>query len=119
VRVGLGWTQLNIDGIPGTSDMDENRFDGSLEQLRSYSAAFVAARRSPGSSAFNLQSTRGVQQALNRLQIATPCLEEDGVPGPRTKAAIEAFQKRAGIAADGIIGPNTLAALRTALGAVP
>jgi Peptidase family M23/Putative peptidoglycan binding domain len=35
----------------------------------------------------------------------------DGVRGPRTKAAVAAFQRRAGLAADGVVGPRTRAAL--------
>jgi len=36
--------KATISGIPGTADMDEDRFAGSLADLRSYSAAFVASR---------------------------------------------------------------------------
>jgi hypothetical protein len=36
----------------------------------------------------------------------------DGVAGPKTEAAIKAFQKREGLGADGIAGPATLAAVR-------
>ena len=35
----------------------------------------------------------------------------DGVRGPGTKAAVAAFQRRAGLAADGVVGPRTRAAL--------
>ncbi|HEU4977181.1 MAG TPA: peptidoglycan-binding protein [Baekduia sp.] len=35
----------------------------------------------------------------------------DGVPGPRTSAAVVAFQRRAGLVADGIAGPMTRRAL--------
>jgi peptidoglycan hydrolase-like protein with peptidoglycan-binding domain len=31
----------------------------------------------------------------------------DGIFGPRTKAAVEAFQRSNGLAADGIVGPRT------------
>ena len=40
----------------------------------------------------------------------------DGVLGPKTQAAIEAFQAKAGLAVDGKIGPNTRAQLSAALG---
>jgi GH25 family lysozyme M1 (1,4-beta-N-acetylmuramidase) len=36
--------KATISGIPGTADMDENRFAGSLAQLRAFSSAFVAGR---------------------------------------------------------------------------
>lgn len=40
----------------------------------------------------------------------------DGVLGPRTQSAIEAFQAEAGLEVDGKIGPNTRAQLSAALG---
>jgi lysozyme len=36
--------KATVLGIPGTADMDENRFSGSLEELRAYGAAFPASR---------------------------------------------------------------------------
>jgi len=35
----------------------------------------------------------------------------DGVFGPQTKAAVQAFQRTNGLTADGVVGPRTLAAL--------
>jgi len=36
--------RATVAGIPGMDDMDEDRFNGSVEELRAYSAEFVAAR---------------------------------------------------------------------------
>jgi len=36
--------KATISGIPGSKDMDENRFNGSLGELRAYCAQIVAAR---------------------------------------------------------------------------
>jgi len=50
-----------------------------------------------------------LQRDLNRIfpgYEATP-LAEDGEFGPATKAAVQEFQRRVGIAADGIVGPVT------------
>lgn len=41
-------------------------------------------------------------------------LAVDGVVGPQTKSAIEAFQKDHGLAVDGVVGPKTLKALEEA-----
>ena len=41
-------------------------------------------------------------------------LAVDGVIGPQTKSAIEAFQKDHGLAVDGVVGPKTLKALEEA-----
>ena len=61
-----GWQQwtfwqftnkATVSGIPGTADMDENRFNGSLAKLRAYSVAF-GAKRPPGTAA------RGCDESL-------------------------------------------------------
>jgi uncharacterized protein (TIGR02594 family) len=41
----------------------------------------------------------------------------DGLPGRRTTAAVEAFQKAKGLEPDGVVGPKTLGALNGAVGA--
>ncbi len=51
-----------------------------------------------------------VQTALN-LAGADPRLAVDGLWGPRTRAAVIAFQRRSGLVPDGIVGPLTRAAL--------
>lgn len=51
-----------------------------------------------------------VQAKLNSLG-ANPQLAVDGQNGPKTTAAVKAFQNAKGLVADGIVGPLTLAAL--------
>ncbi|MDF2256370.1 peptidoglycan-binding domain-containing protein [Streptantibioticus ferralitis] len=36
----------------------------------------------------------------------------DGIYGPNTKGAVLAFQRRNGLAVDGVVGPNTWRKLR-------
>lgn len=58
-----------------------------------------------------------VQSALNHLGykgVNGKPLAVDGVIGPQTKSAIEAFQKDHGLAVDGVVGPQTLKALEEA-----
>jgi peptidoglycan hydrolase-like protein with peptidoglycan-binding domain len=57
-----------------------------------------------------------LQDALNRVMGSR--LAVDGVIGPRTRAAIRAFQARKGLVVDGVVGPRTEAAL-VAAGAPP
>lgn len=54
-----------------------------------------------------------VQAALNKIMNAG--LVVDGNAGPRTRAAVGAFQTSRGLTADGIVGPLTLAVLEKAL----
>ena len=49
-----------------------------------------------------------VQVALKRLGLYSATV--DGVRGPLTKAAIVSFQRRRGLAVDGVVGPRTRAA---------
>jgi hypothetical protein len=51
-----------------------------------------------------------LQQRLNE-EGATPPLVADGVFGPRTESAVQAFQASHGLEPDGIVGPLTRAAL--------
>ncbi|WPB84552.1 peptidoglycan-binding domain-containing protein [Sediminicoccus rosea] len=52
---------------------------------------------------------RGAQLAL--IRAGALCGEADGVYGPATRDAVLGFQRREGLAADGIIGPETWARL--------
>jgi hypothetical protein len=52
-----------------------------------------------------------VQRALNRWYPTLTKLAEDGVYGAATRARVLYFQGRAGLGADGIVGPKTWAAL--------
>jgi peptidoglycan hydrolase-like protein with peptidoglycan-binding domain len=60
-----------------------------------------------------------VQKALNALQVPGTPLAEDGASGPKTTAAIKAFQSMHGLSADGVVGPMTIAALQAALAGAP
>jgi len=61
-------------------------------------------------------ATRQVQHALNVLG-ASPPLVEDGINGPKTIAAVKAFQAAHGLNVDGIAGPMTQGAITSALSA--
>ena len=53
--------------------------------------------------AVDLGTTLGLQRALDRLGFETGVL--DGIPGPRTRNAIAAFQREHQLTPDGIFGP--------------
>ena len=54
---------------------------------------------------FDLRTTYGIQQALTVLGFDPGIL--DGIPGPKTRAAVMAFQASAELSTDGIPGPLT------------
>lgn len=57
-----------------------------------------------------MNDNKAIQKALNDHG-ASPPLVVDGVWGAKLRAAVVAFQKAKGLAADGVPGPKTLAAL--------
>ena len=52
-----------------------------------------------------------LQQELNRQLFPSPRLSTDGAFGGLTRTAVRAFQDRAGLRVDGLVGPMTRAAL--------
>jgi peptidoglycan hydrolase-like protein with peptidoglycan-binding domain len=62
------------------------------------------------------QAVRALQQRLNELGYA--CGRADGVFGARTKAAVMAYQSKAGLFVDGVAGPQTLTRLYQAQNSV-
>lgn len=86
-------------------------------------AAWTPLPPAPESPPTNrLDTLAGVQAALGSLSLRLARTDfnpgpVDGVAGPRTLAAVQAFQRWAGLAVDGIVGPQTRAALQKALDA--
>lgn len=56
-------------------------------------------------------AVRSLQKGLNRVFASYSHLATDGDFGPATDAVIREFQRRAGLHADGIVGPDTRAKL--------
>lgn len=64
-------------------------------------------------ASLDLRTVRGIQEALVRLSLDPG--QVDGIMGARTRNAVTEFQRGVGLVADGIPGPRTRDALRTAL----
>lgn len=56
-----------------------------------------------------------LQQALALLDASAITGEPDGIFGPETETAVKAFQTAAGIASDGVVGPQTVEKLNEAV----
>lgn len=82
---------------------------GSATQNGAISAIVPAPHASPTEP----HDTEALQQALNHLG-ADPQLDVDGNYGRMTKHAVLAFQAAHGLAADGLAGPDTWAAITKA-----
>ncbi len=63
--------------------------------------------------AIDLDTVEGVQRALTALGFDPGAI--DGINGPKTTAAVQAFQESAGLTPDGVVGPQTKDALASAL----
>ncbi len=61
----------------------------------------------------NLEELEGAQDALKKLGYEVGTV--DGKDGPNTQKAVRAFQAHVAIGIDGIVGPETRAALVTEL----
>lgn len=66
-------------------------------------------------AAFDPNTTKWIQGALNTLVTPNPNLVVDGVYGAKTRAAVEALQTQLGLTVDGVAGQITQAAIASAL----
>ena len=102
-----------VRGIAGKTDL--NVFNGSLEDLK----LFVATAKAPSggrlSDNYAYEGDNGPEveeiQKLLQAKGFSPGLIDGGF-GPRTKAAVVAFQRANNLIIDGIVGPLTLERLR-------
>lgn len=101
---------LNPDGVIGP--VTRRAISRVAEALPAASALSSNARvLRPGARGTDV---RQIQELLDLLGHDTG--GADGVLGPKTQTAIEAFQRQAGLTVDGKIGPNTRAQIKAALG---
>jgi len=97
---------LTVDGVPGPATRR------ALERL---------GRPLPGRRLLRTGRV-GWDVSVTQFRLAWhgfPSGALDGVYGPRTRAAVFRFQRHAGLRADGVVGPVTLAALRRPLTRFP
>jgi peptidoglycan hydrolase-like protein with peptidoglycan-binding domain len=109
------WAHITADGIVGS-------------QTRAVAATALSSASldpNPHLKPVLREGSRGAavtewQSTLNKLAAAgkpsQPKIAADGIFGPKTKAATQAFQRWAHITADGIVGVQTYTAAAKALG---
>jgi hypothetical protein len=100
---GVDATEVTSGGVAVTADQKRGDY-------RKPSGGPPKVTHAKGSKS---SGTRGVQEALANLKYL-PKSAVDGVDGYRTQQAVIAFQAWEGLGRDGVAGPLTKAALRTA-----
>ncbi len=107
--VGLAVLVLGASSAPaGAATMASGKT--AYLDLRGSALAFGAGYEWPHGS----RRVRMLQRELRRLGVSPGPF--DGLFGPRTEAAVRAFQHEQGLAPDGIVGTNTASALDAAAG---
>jgi murein L,D-transpeptidase YcbB/YkuD len=89
-------------------------FDGEAGKPAAPAPATNPQPTAPAQPPAPAHDLRWVQASLNQLGIQPP-LAVDGRYGDATRSAVAAFQKRAGIAIDGVPGAATIAAIEPVL----
>jgi len=102
---------LTADGLAGTRTMNELR--AGAEAARAPAPADEAPARPPGSALRAGDRGEAVCELQRLLAGAGYGVAADGVFGAHTEKAVIAFQKKSGLAADGLAGKQTLAMLRS------
>jgi len=90
---------------------------GQTASTTAGSAATTAAARVVSSPSANVHlgdTGSGVKQIQTALVAQGYKVATDGAFGPQTAAAVKAFQKKAGLTQDGVVGPVTWAKLQAA-----
>jgi peptidoglycan hydrolase-like protein with peptidoglycan-binding domain len=120
IRAFQGKAGLVVDGNAGPAT--KAGLSNALAQFVSGGSTAKIAAAATQAVANKTHSTintmRDVQHGLNLLG-AKPGLQEDGVTGPKTVAAIKSFQMSHGLTVDGVAGPKTKQAIGIAIDANP
>ena len=116
-----GWQYCSrgrVPGIRGSVDLDESFDDTDANPYPEPVKIVTSPEQAKAKKITRFVSTgpgvQWVQWELKRLGYDLGKSGVDGVCGAHTVAAIEAFQRRAGLSVDGLCGPKTVSALSDA-----
>lgn len=119
------WQYNDHTSVPGVTTADANVFHGTVAQLKAFAASRGTVRGAGGSGGGGAPSG-GTSHPVLKEGASGPdvvTLQQDlvkagfspgpidGSFGPKTLAAVKAFQSSKGLVADGIVGPLTWATL--------
>jgi len=107
----LGTVAMACAMVQMDSSLDLPGFPGTASGVDAAAAPAAAADDEAGDSSDH--GPLWLQQSLNKLGFGP--VDEDGLLGRQTRAAVTAFQQQNGLTADGIAGPRTSAAIDAAL----
>lgn len=106
--------------MPHFIESQINRARSGVSSLRSAAGHFRTPHFLHGTATITLvkrgskgASVKAVQEALNSVGYT---LDVDGDFGPKTESAVQMFQASRGLTVDGIVGPQTAAALGLSYG---
>ncbi len=112
---------LGVDGVVGKATWYRlvRLYVGvnALAELDSEGQTFYAvnwqvpANLQSGSSGQSVRQLQYMLRVLSQYVDSIPPIAQDGIFGPRTREAVLAFQRYAGLTPDGIVGPSTWTAL--------
>ncbi|MCP5099875.1 MAG: glycoside hydrolase family protein [Chloroflexi bacterium] len=102
--------RLSADLLTTTATTAKGKKLAGLVRRRKEEAALMRSGKYTGEKIHKANDyTREAQKLLAAYGFR---LTVDGIAGPKTIAAVKAFQREKGLFVDGIIGPKTMAALR-------